>query len=215
MPPTTCLFPELRLEARMTAVPSTALSPEVYLARERQAETRSEYYDGEIFAMSGGSREHSLIAVNTAGALNAKLSDRPCEVYNSDMRVRMAEGRTYVYPDVSVVCGEPEFADAEKDVLLNPRVIIEVLSPSTEAWDRSGKFERYQQMASLQEYLLIAQDRPRVERYERQGDQQWLLTVTTGLDGVLSLGSIECDLALSEVYRKARFPEDPEPRRSR
>jgi Uma2 family endonuclease len=114
---------------------------------------------------------------------------------------------------VSVVCGEAELADAEKDVLLNPRVIIEVLSPSTEAWDRGGKFERYQQMASLREYVLIAQDRPRVERYERQGDRQWLLTVTTGLDGVLSLGSIECELALAEIYRKVQFPEGLAPRR--
>src|SRR5258708_20472894 len=113
----------------MTAVPKPYLSPEEYLTRERQAEIKSEYYDGEIFAMSGGSEAHSLIAVNTAGALNAQLSDRPCKVYNSDMRVQVAEAQPYTYPDVSVVSGEAEFADAERATLLNPILIIEVLSP--------------------------------------------------------------------------------------
>jgi len=197
----------------MSAAPKPFLSPQEYLAREREAETKSEYYDGETFAMAGGSEEHSLIAVNVAGALNFQLADRPCKVYNSDMRVRVEEDGPYAYPDVSVVCGEAEFADAERDVLLNPMVIIEVLSPTTEAWDRGGKFQRYQQMAALQEYVLIAQDQPRVERYERQGDEQWLLTVTTGLNGVLSLRSIGCELGLADIYRKVAFPEDAGPRR--
>jgi Uma2 family endonuclease len=199
----------------MTAVLKPFLSPEEYLARERQAEIKSEYYDGEIFAMSGGSEAHSLIAVSVSTALFVQLTDRPCKVYNSDMKVRAAEAQPYAYPDVSVVCGEAEFADAERDVLLNPMVIIEVLSPGTEAWDRGGKFQRYQQMASLQEYVLIAQDQPRVERYERQGDEQWLLTVATGLNGMLSLRSIGCELALAEVYRKVTFPERSPPTPSR
>ena len=197
----------------MSAAPKPFLSPQEYLAREREAETKSEYYDGETFAMAGGSEEHSLIAVNVAGALNFQLADRPCKVYNSDMRVRVEEDGPYAYPDVSVVCGEAEFADEERDNLLNPTVIVEVLFPTTEAWDRGGKFERYQQRASLQEYVLIAQDRPRVERYARRGDGEWLLTVVVGLERALSLPSIECELRLAEVYRKVTFPEDAGRRR--
>src|SRR5262249_44191428 len=158
--------------------------------------------DGELFAMAGGSEEHSLIAVNVCIELGLQLREHPCKVYNSDLRVQVAEEGPYTYPDVTVVCGEARFADAEVDTLLNPTVIVEVLSPTTEAWDRSGKFEQYQQMASLQEYVLIAQDRPRVERYARQGEGEWLLTVASGLEGVIALPSIGCELALREVYRK-------------
>jgi Uma2 family endonuclease len=193
----------------MTAAPKSFLTPEEYLAREREAEIKSEYYDGETFAMAGGSEEHSLIAVNVAGTLNSRLADRPCKVYNSDMRVQVEAEGPYAYPDVSVVCGEAEFADEKKDTLVNPTVIVEVLSPTTEAWDRGGKFERYQQRASLQEYVLIAQDRPRVERYRRHGDAEWLLTVAVGLEARLTLASIGCDLALVEIYRKVAFPEEP------
>jgi Uma2 family endonuclease len=202
-----------RKETRMSAAAKPYLSPEEYLARERLAEIKSEYYDGEVFAMSGGSQAHSKIAVNAAGSLNAQLADRPCDVYNSDMRVQVAEEGPYTYPDVTVVCDEAQFADADVDTLLNPTLVVEVLSPTTEAWDRGGKFERYQQIASLQEYLLIAQDRPRVEQYARQAEGQWLLTVTSGLDGVVSLPAIECQLALRELYRKVSFPEDAGRRR--
>jgi Uma2 family endonuclease len=197
----------------MTAAPKTLLTPEEYLARERLAEIKSEYYDGETFAMAGGSKEHSLIATNAATELNLQLRERPCEVYNSDMRVQVAEAGPYTYPDVTVVCGEAQFADAEVDTLLNPTLIVEVLSPTTEDWDRGGKFERYQRIAALQGYVVIAQDRPRVEHYARQAEGQWLLTVTTGLDGVVSLPSIGCELALREVYRKVPFPEDAGRRR--
>jgi Uma2 family endonuclease len=197
----------------MSAAARPYLSPQEYLARERLAEIKSEYYDGEVFAMAGGSKEHSIIAVNTAGSLNAQLADRPCEVYNSDMRVQVAEEGPYTYPDVTVVCGEPQFADTEVDTLLNPTLMVEILSPTTEAWDRGGKFEGYQQVPSLQEYVLIAQDRPRVEQYARQAEGQWLLTVTSGLEGIVSLPSIGCALALREVYRKITFPEDAGPRR--
>jgi Uma2 family endonuclease len=192
----------------MSAAPKPFLSPGEYLAREREAETKSEYYDGETFAMAGGSEEHSLIVVNMCTALLLQLTEGSYTVYDSDMRVQVDEAGPYAYPDVSVVCGEAEFADEEKDNLLNPTVIVEVLSPATEAWDRGGKFERYQQRASLREYVLIAQDRPRVERYARQGDEEWLLTVAVGLERALSLPSIECELRLAEVYRKVTFPED-------
>jgi Uma2 family endonuclease len=127
--------------------------------------------------------------------------------------VQVEEDGPYAYPDVSVVCGEAVFADEKRDTLLNPTVTVEVRPTTTEGWDRGGKFERYQQRASLQEYVLIAQDRPRVERYARRGEEEWLLTVTTGLGGRVSLSSIGCELALAEVYRKVTFPEDAGRRR--
>jgi Uma2 family endonuclease len=200
-------------ETRMSAAPKPYLTPAEYLANERLEEVKSEYYDGEVFAMSGGSRAHSKIAVNVAGELNSQLAERPCDVYNSDMRVQVAEEGPYTYPDVTVVCGEAQFADAEVDMLLNPTVLVEVLSPTTEAWDRGGKFEQYQQIASLQEYVLIAQDRPRVERYTRQTEGQWHYEVSTGLDDEVSLPSIGCELSMAEIYHKVTFPENPGPHR--
>jgi Uma2 family endonuclease len=198
-------------EAAMSAAPKPFLTPEQYLEQERHAETKSEYYDGEVFAMAGGSPDHSLIATNVTSELGFQLRDTPCRVYNSDLRVRGSE-TDYSYPDLTVVCGEPQLA-GENDVLLNPTLIVEVLSPSTEAWDRGGKFERYQQIASLREYLLIAQDRARVERYARQAEGEWLLTVAVGLDGRITLPAIGCELALAEVYRKVAFPENAGRRR--
>jgi Uma2 family endonuclease len=163
--------------------------------------------------MAGGSKEQSLISGNVITELNLQLRNRPCEVHTSDMRVQVAEAGPYTYPDATIVCGEALFADAEVDTLLNPTVIVEVLSPTTEAWDRGGKFEGYQQIASLREYVLIAQDRARVERFARQAEGQWLLTVATGLDSAITLPSIGCELKLREAYRKVDFPEDAGPRR--
>ncbi len=182
------------------------ITPEEYLTRERLAEIESEYYDGEIFAMAGVSREHSLITSNVTAEFSAQLFDRPCEVHTSDMKVRATE-TTFAYPDATVVCGEPEFADEETDVLLSPTLIVEVLSRTTEAWDRGGKFERYQQRASLLEYVLIAQDRPRVERYSRQADGQWLLSVVEGLDKVLALPAIGCELQMARINHKVTWPQ--------
>ena len=189
----------------MSAAPKPYITPEQYLALERQAETKSEYFAGEIFAMAGASREHSLISSNVLGDLWSQLREGPCTVYNSDMKVRSTQEH-YAYPDVTVVGGEAQFAGEEREVLLNPTLIVEVLSPSTEAWDRGGKFEQYRQRESLQEYVLIAQDRPHVERYARQADGQWLLTEVNGLEAVLALPSIGGELALAEVYRKVTFP---------
>src|SRR6266851_6519501 len=190
----------------MSAVPKPYITPEQYLELERQADTKSEYFAGEIFAMAGGSPEHNLISGNAFGVLWSQLRDSPCTPYNSDMKVRVAED-LYAYPDVTVVCGEAQFAGEEREVLLNPTLIVEVLSPSTEAWDRGGKFEQYRQRESLQEYVLVTQVRPHVERFARQASGQWLLTEVNGLEAVLSLPSIGCELALAEVYRKVTFPE--------
>jgi Uma2 family endonuclease len=194
------------------ALKRSSISPEQYLDQERQAETRSEYYDGEIIAMSGGSREHSLIAANLIRELGLQLLEKPCEVHTSDLKVQAAAS-AYAYPDVTVVCGPPEFLDTEGDVLLNPTVIVEVLSPTTEAWDRGGKFDYYRERQSLQEYVLVAQDRPQVERFMRQSDEQWLLAVIKGLDAEFSLPSIGCELALARVYHRVKFPEEVGPRR--
>ena len=191
----------------MSAAPKPFLSPQEYLAREREAETKSEYYDGETFAMAGGSEEHSLIVVNMCTALLLQLADRPCKVYNSDMRVRVEEDGPYAYPDVSVVCGEAEFADEERDNLLNPTVIVEVLSPSTEAYDRGDKFAHYRRLETLREYVLIAQDQLRIEHYRREG-AGWVLTEISDPNGTLNLPSIDCHVAVSAIYEKIEF--DPE-----
>ncbi|MCY2988676.1 MAG: Uma2 family endonuclease [Planctomycetota bacterium] len=189
----------------MSAVPTPYLTPQEYLVRERRAETKSEYLRGEVFAMSGASREHNLIAANTARQLGNQLRDRKCEVYQSDMRVKVGPTGLYTYPDVTVVCGAPEFEDAEVDTLLNPKVLVEVLSPSTADYDRGRKFTHYRRLPSLQEYVLISQDRPLVEHYVRQGRDEWLLTEQSSLEGILVLPSIQCQLPLSEIYLKVRF----------
>ncbi len=150
---------------------------------------------------------HSLLCGNMITELNIVLRDRPYRVYPADMRVKVQATGLFTYPDVSVVCGDPQFADDVFDTLLNPILLIEVLSPSTEAYDRGKKFQDYRQIASLQEYLLISQDRARIERYLRQDDKTWNLTDAVGLDARLKLPSIDCTLNLSDVYRKVTFDD--------
>ncbi len=173
---------------------------EEYLAMERSSlEGKCEFVDGQIFAMVGASREHNLIGVNIASELRTQLKDRPCETYANDMRVKAAEAKGYHYPDIVVVCGKPEFEDGHLDTLLNPTVLVEILSPSTEAYDRGGKFAAYRKIQSLHEYLLVSQAEPFIERYVRQGEA-WVLTETAGLEGLVNLDSIGCVLAMNEVY---------------
>jgi Uma2 family endonuclease len=177
------------------------LTPQEYLALERVAETKSEYLDGFLIAMSGATPAHVLITANIVGELYAQLLDRPCRVYSQDLRVRIAEAGMYAYPDVVAVCGEPEFDEGALDCLTNPTVIIEVLSETTEAYDRGLKFARYRQRAALQEYILVAQDRVSVERYTRQGEF-WVFTAAASLDEIVELPSIGCSLSLRRVYGK-------------
>ncbi|BBL73907.1 Uma2 family endonuclease [Methylomagnum ishizawai] len=188
------------------AIAEKLYSPEEYLALERAAEYKSEYVDGRIYAMTGASRAHGLIAYNIAGELRNQLRDRPCEAYIADMRVKPAKARSYRYPDIAVVCGPAEFEDRQGDALLNPTVLIEILSPAN---DRGPKFAEYQRIESLREYLLVAQDEPRIERYARR-DEGWLLTVAEGLETQVALDAIGCVLDLCEVYRKA-LEEPPMP----
>lgn len=191
----------------MPLQPKPYLSSADYLAIERSAEFKSEYFNGEIFAMSGASEPHNVIVLNTGAEIRQHLKKRPCKIYTNDMRVKVSPTGLYTYPDVVVVCGQAQFDDAHLDTLLNPTILIEVLSDSTEAYDRGRKFEHYRSLESLAEYVLIAQNRPQVEAYRRQPSQQWLLTESRGLEGVLRLHSIECDLALAEIYDKVELLE--------
>jgi Uma2 family endonuclease len=177
-------------------------TPEEYLALERQAEYKSEYFNGEIFAMTGASRRHNLVAANVLASLHTQLRKRPCEVYSSDMRVKVSPTGLYTYPDVVVVCGEPSFDDKQKDTLLNPTALVEVLSKSTASYDRGEKFEHYRKLDSLAEYLVVAQNKYHVEHYIRQPDNRWLLSETDDRQQTIHLSSIECDLALADIYDK-------------
>ncbi len=182
---------------------------EEYLALERKAEYKSEYVDGMIIALAGASRSHSLIVFNLARGLGPQLVGRPCEAYVSDMRVRVSPAGLYTYPDLVAVCGEIFFEDEHTDTLLNPTVIVEVLSPSTEAYDRGEKFAHYRRLESLQEYVLVSQARVRIESYVRQG-ARWILSEASALDATVRLESIGCDLVLRDVYDKVRFAESGE-----
>ena len=152
-----------------TVAAEILITPEEYLVTERTAEFKSEYRNGQIIAMPGASRQHNLITVNISSGLHAQLLERICEVYTNDMRVKVSDSGLYTYPDVVVVCDEPRFEDNHFDTLLNPTVIVEVLSPSTESYDRHGKFLSYQTLESLQEYILVSQNKVCVEQYVRQG----------------------------------------------
>lgn len=200
----------------MQAVKRDLYSPEEYLALEREASFKSEYYDGEIFAMSGGTLIHSLIQTNLGGLLMMRLMDRPCRVLNSDMRVKVEATTSYTYPDISVVCGAPQLEDARRDSLLNPVLLIEVLSPSSERFDRRGKFDIYRQIPSLKEYVLVSQDEMRVERYLRQPNEEWSLRVSVGPDAEAVFSSIEVSLRLSDIYHKVELPPaEPPPLEAR
>jgi Uma2 family endonuclease len=177
-----------------------SISPEEYLAAERRAETKSEYFEGRVYAMAGASRRHNLIVANLLAHLHGRLRAAPCEVYPSDMRLKIVATGLYTYPDVSVVCGEPELEDEHRDTLINPSVLIEVLSDATEAYDRGRKAEQYRRIDSLKEYLLVAQKEPHIEHYRRHGDREWLLAEATGLEAQVDLVSVDCVLPLRDVY---------------
>ncbi|HZT41533.1 MAG TPA: Uma2 family endonuclease [Chthonomonadaceae bacterium] len=182
------------------------ITPQEHLERERKAETKSEYYAGVIVAMTGASWEHNLITSNIQGELHSQLRGMPCAVVTSDLRVEVRECHAYFYPDVVAVYGEPEFADAELDTLLNPTLIVEVLSESTEAMDRGKKWTCYQSLKSLQTYVLVSQDRPYVEAYRRQADD-WRYSTVEGLGNSLSLEAIGCTLKLADIYDRVEFPQ--------
>jgi Uma2 family endonuclease len=193
----------------VSVIAQPTYTPEEYLALERRAEHRSEYVNGRVYAMTGASRTHNVITGNIFAGLHRSFRGRPCEVYQSDMRVKVSPTGLYTYPDVVALCGTPAFEDAEVDTLVNPTVIVEVLSDSTERYDRGEKFAHYRRLRSLAEYVLVAQDRARMEHYGRRGEQ-WVLTVAEKLDAELMLSALDCTLSLAEVYeRVAPFAGEP------
>ena len=181
------------------------MTPAEYLALERQAETRSEFLDGEVFAMAGASARHVRVCAALTASLWNQLADRPCDVLPTDMRVKIPATGLYTYPDVAVVCGEAEFDDAEHDTLLNPTLLIEVLSPSTADYDLGAKFGHYRTLPSLREVLYVAQTEIHVLHYRRQTDGTWLLSETRDPNAVVELPSIGAELRLAQVYSKARL----------
>jgi Uma2 family endonuclease len=187
------------------------LSPEQYLEIERAAEFRHEYYNGQMYAMSGATHRHTLINGNIVAALVVGLRKRPCIVSPVDLRVRVS-ARHYTYPDITVVCGESKYVDNQLDTLINPVLLIEVLSPSTESYDRGLKARQYRSIESLQEYALVAQSEPRVEIFRRQASGDWLLSESAGLDAACRFDSVGCSIPLAEIYDKVTFePDEPTP----
>lgn len=204
------------------SMPKTATlhTPEEYLELERRSEERHEYLDGEIYEMSGESPAHGTICANLAGLLYARLKGTPCQYFSKDTKVRSGPAPRhggsrkglFSYPDLVVFCGELQPLDEHQDVLLNPTVIIELLSPATESFDRGEKWERYRTwLPSLTDYVLVSQHRPAVEHYSRHTEGRWLLTPADGLEATLHVDSINCTLPLAEVYDRIAFPPEDEP----
>ena len=185
----------------------TYLTPEAYLEFERKAMTKNEYVNGDIIAMAGASFAHNFITLDTATHLNNQLMGTACQVATADLRVKVVQTESYFYPDIVVVCGEPRAEDNVFDTLLNPTLIIEVLSASTETYDRDEKFAHYRQIDSLQEYILISQDKVQVIQYIRQ-EPEWIPTEFQALADVVMLASIGCELPLQHIYRRVKFDRD-------
>jgi Uma2 family endonuclease len=187
-------------------------APDEYLALERQSEVRHELFNGHVYAMAGESPEHSLICTNISGELRFQFKGGPCAVYSPNMKVLMGENKSFAYPDVTVVCGEARYYDDKRDVIVNPIVLFEVLSPSTEAFDRGDKFLSFRKFNStLMDYVLVSQYRPFVDHYTRQPDDSWILHSSEGLESHIQIPSIHCQLSLAEIYDRIVFKSRPEP----
>lgn len=191
----------------MAAHPIPNLTPEQYLEIERRAEFRSEYYRGVMYAMAGGSSAHSLIIVNFCGELRQAVKGQKCYVFQTDLRLRVSPAGLFTYPDMMVVCGDPAYADDRRDTVLNPILIVEVLSTSTERTDRGRKFADYGTLDSLREYVLVSQREPRIEIYRRQPNAPWLRSEVTGIDAILRIDCLDCNIPLAEIYDKVEFSE--------
>jgi len=195
----------------MASLPATSLTEEQYLQIERLAETKSEFHDGQMFAMAGGSPNHSLLA-NRIGALLDRQVPPECRVFNADLRIKVASAGLYTYADCSVVCGDLQFSGDQQDGVINPLLIVEVLSPSTEGYDRGKKFELYRTIQSFREYLIVHQDRRHVEHYSKQEDGSWLLREHSGMEGSVVLARLGGRVSLADLYASALdlgqgFPE--------
>jgi len=193
-------------------VPSSRLvSPEEYLAFERVAETKSEYCDGVVFPRPGATLAHSQLQVRIAIALMHHTDRRPCAITDSNLRIQIFPDGPFVYPDLAITCGQPLLRDKEQDVLLNPTVIFEVLSKSSEAYDRGQKFAQYRRIDSLRDYVLVSQDEPRIEVFSRENDGKWTLSEAVGLTSLCVIPSIGCQLNLADVYRNISFQPEESP----
>jgi Uma2 family endonuclease len=188
----------------MSSPKPSLMTPSEYLELERKSEIRSEYIAGRMFAMSGASRRHSLITGNFYSELSSQMRGRACEAYINDLRVKVSPTGMYTYPDIVALCGEAQLEDEHVDTLLNPAVIVEVLSDSTEAYDRGEKFAHYRRLDTLREYVLVSQDKIRVERFRREGDE-WILSEVSGSEATLHLESIDCHVAVAAIYEKVEF----------
>ena len=188
----------------MSAIQRLRMTEEEYLRLERAAETKSEFYRGEVYAMAGASRFHNAVKDNFITQLNLRLNPQGCRTYSSDMKVWSPRTRLYSYPDIVIVCGKLEFKDEHTDILLNPKVVIEVLSPSTEKRDRVFKFKGYIAIDSVQEYLLVSQDEPFIERIVRS-DGHWKMTPFEGLDIDFELSSLSVRIPMNAIYRDVEF----------
>lgn len=189
----------------MSAVPKRKLTEAEYLAIERAAEFKSEFYNGEMFAMAGASREHNRVKENLIVEVGGRLKGGPCQTFSSDQRVKVEPTGLYTYPDIVVVCGRPEYAETDRDTLVNPTVVIEVLSPSTQKYDRVAKLRFYKKLASLREYVLVSQHAPEYERYTRQEDGTWSWTLVEGLADELIFESIPVRVPMTDVYAGVTF----------
>ena len=189
----------------MSPLAQPIVTAEEYLRLERAADHKSEYWNGRIYAMAGASRWHDLIAGSIYSELRQQFRGRPCEMYSSEVRVKVSASGLYTYPDVSALCGEAIFEDFHGDTLLNPAVIVEVLSDSTEKYDRGEKFAQYRRLDSLREYILVSQDRPRVEQYVREG-QLWTFQEIGRMDAAVTIEAVGCTIPLAEIYDRVEFP---------
>jgi len=195
----------------MTQAARKLYTPREYLALEEVATYKSEYYQGEIFQMAGGSYNHNVISSNINALLNNALDNKPCVVFSSVMRLNVRKNGLFTYPDAMVVCGTPQFFEERSDTITNPVLIVEVLSPSTETYDRKGKFTLYKAVSTIQDYVLVDQDEALVEYYHRLEPRKWLLETYEGLESVVSLNSIEVELPLQKIYRKVLFSSETAP----
>lgn len=191
----------------MVAQPHATMTIEEYLAFDRASEIKHEYFGGEVFAMAGASYDHSTIVENTYTSLRTQLQGSPCRVKLSALRVQVGSSGLFAYPNLTVVCGPPQFRFGKRDVLINPALIVEVLSPSTEGYDRGRKFAHYRTIDSLQAYVLISQDDYRIEHFARQANGLWLLSDATGAGAVLHLHTINCSLTLADIYQETELSE--------
>lgn len=190
----------------MTAVPKKKYTLEEYLELDKNSEERYEYFDGEVFAMAGGSPDHARLSGSVYALLERKLEGRDCEAFNSEMRIKVPTALPYRYPDASVVCGEPIFEEIDgQQMLVNPTLLVEVLSPSTAAYDLVDKFTAYQSIDTFREYLLVSQDRPHFIQHIKQAKRKWLRIEIEGMDSEVTLESIGVTLMLREIYRRVKF----------